>query len=321
LCNVPQLTSEQRAAISRFLDNGGGVLVTLGSRVDRQHYNNALYQQGAGWLPAWLDEATGDETAPPPAEGKSDVAAHPLPSSFSHPALELFRGEADAGLGKARFPRWWKVSAPPPGSAASTVARFSTRDPFLVERPHGKGRVILCTVPLDDSWGTNLHRGLEVQEFPLLAHELVYYLAGVRSLSFNLVPGQPLIYQPLDGEAPGTVRIQPPHGDTKRMAVTQWPLIYDDTREPGVYRLMTPGNKIVYYVVQSDPRETEDLSPSSAEEQQQVAAILPVNYVEDASEILAGPSAAREIWWWLMLAVIVFLCGEVWLTRRTVKGR
>src|SRR5262249_49195489 len=159
-------------------------------------------------------------------------------------------------------------------------------------------------VPLDDSWGTNLHRGLEVQEFPLLAHELVYYLAGVRSLSFNLVPGQPLIYQPLDGEAPSTVQIRPPHGEAKTMTVTQWPLIYDDTREPGVYRLMTPSNKIVYYAVQSDPRETDDLSPCSAEDRQQVAAILPVNYVENASEILAGPSAVREIWWWLMLAVI-----------------
>jgi hypothetical protein len=103
--------------------------------------------------------------------------------------------------------------------------------------------------------------------------------------------------------------------------VTQWPLIYDDTREPGVYRLTTPSGRIVYYVVQSDPRETDDLSPCSAEERQQVTAILPVNYVENCGDILAGPSAAREIWWWLMLAVIVFLCGEVWLTRRIVKGR
>src|SRR5262249_8237950 len=238
-----------------------------------------------------------------------------------HPALELFRGEADAGLGKARFPRWWKVAAPVEGATASTVARFTTLDPFLIERPHGKGRVILCTVPLDDSWGTNLHRGLEVQEFPLLAHELVYYLAGVRSLSFNLVPGQPLIYQPFDSEAPGTVQIQPPCGESKRVEVTQWPLIHDDTREPGVYRVITPSGKLVYYVVQADPRETDDLSPCSAEEREQVAAIMPVNHIESPSDILAGASTAREIWWWLMLAVIAFLCGEVWLTRRIVKGR
>src|SRR5262249_20788656 len=232
LCSVPQLNAEQRDAVARFLDNGGGVLVTLGAQVDRRQYNNELYQQGIGWLPGWLDGPPGEEPAPPPAEGKGDPAAHPLPSSFSHPALELFRGEADAGLGKARFPRWWKVAAPLEGAAASTVARFTTLDPFLVERPYGQGRVSLCSAPLDDSWATNRPGGLEVQEFPLLAHELVYYLAGIRSLSFNLVPGQPLIYQPFDGEALGTVQIQPPHGEAKRVEVTQWPLIHDDTREP-----------------------------------------------------------------------------------------
>ena len=103
--------------------------------------------------------------------------------------------------------------------------------------------------------------------------------------------------------------------------MTQWPLVHEDTREPGVYRLITPRGQIVYYVVQSDPRETDDLSPCSAEEREQVAAIVPVNYVENAGDILSGPSAAREIWWWLMLAVIAFLCGEVWLTRRIAKGR
>jgi hypothetical protein len=321
LCNVPSLTAAQRDAVNRFLDEGGGVLITLGSRVDKQQYNSMLYQSGNGWLPAFLEEPVGDETAPPPAEGKSDLAAHPHLSSFAHQALELFRGEADAGFGKVRFPRYWKAAAPPLGAAATTIARFTTLDPFLIERAHGKGRVILCTAPLDDSWGTNLHRGLEVQEFPLLAHELVYYLAGVRSVSFNLVAGQPLIYQPPDGESPGPIRIQPPFGEAKTVNVTQWPLIHDDTREPGVYRLTVPSGKIIYYVVQADPRETDDLSPCSAADREHVASILPVQYVEETADMLAGPSPAREIWWWLMLAVVAFLCGEVWLTRRIVKGR
>jgi hypothetical protein len=318
---VPHLLTEQEEAVARFLTEGGGLLVTLGHRVERQHYNDSLYRHGDGWLPAWLEEPAGDEFAPLPPEGKSDPAAHPLPASFSHPALELFRGEADAGLGKARFPRWWKVAAPVQGAAASTFARFTTRDPFLIERPHGKGRVILCTVPLDDSWGTNLHRGLEVQEFPLLAHELVYYLAGARSISYNLVPGQPLIYQPLDGEAPGPVRVQPPHGEVKDVAVKEWPLIHEDTREPGVYRLTTPSGKTIYYVVQPDPRDTEDLSPCAVDDRENVAAIVPLAYVENWQDILTEASPSREIWWWLMLAVLAMLCGEVWLTRRIVKGR
>jgi hypothetical protein len=321
LCDVPQLSREHQDAVSRFANDGGGLLVTLGPHVERQHYNEALYRRGDGWFPTWLEAPTGNEFEPAPEEGKADPAAHPMPSSFAHVALELFRGEASSGLGKARFPRWWKVTTPGQGAAAATVARLTSLDPFLVERSFGKGRVILSVVPLDDSWGTNLHRGLEVQEFPLLAHELVYYLAGTRAVSYNLVPGQPIIYQPQGSDKPGTVHVQPPFGDAKEVEAKEWPLIYDDTREPGAYQLTTPGGRTVYYVVQPDPRETEDLTSCGEEDREKVAAIIPLKYAEDQEEILAVPAQARAVWWWLMLGVIVFLCAEVWMTRRIVKGR
>ena len=35
--------------------------------------------------------------------------------------------------------------------------------------------------------------------------------------------------------------------------------------------------------------------------------------------MLAGP--ARDMWWLLMVGVIGLLCGEVWMTRRIIKGR
>src|SRR5262249_356281 len=121
LCNVPSLTSEQNEAVGRFLEAGGGVLVTLGGLIHRRPSNARLFRRGDGWLPTTLEEPTGNEYEPPPAdENKPDPTAHPLPSSFTHPALELFRGES-SGLRSARFPRWWKVTAPAQGAAATTV--------------------------------------------------------------------------------------------------------------------------------------------------------------------------------------------------------
>src|SRR5262249_29245464 len=133
--------------------------------------------------------------------------------------------------------------------------------------------------------------------------------------------GQPLIYQPTGGEAPGVVRLEPPLGPARQRSVSEWPFIHEDTREPGVYRLTTPAGKIVHYVVQPDPGETEDLSPCGAEDREQVAALLPVTYAIEPGEVLAGPAPTREVWWWLMLGVLGMLSGEVWLTRRIVKGR
>jgi hypothetical protein len=325
LANVPELTAAQQEGVGKFLEKGGGVLVTLGDRVNARHYNDELHRGGSGWLPARLDarqeaEAAGRRDAGPTGD---DTAAHPLPASFHHPALELLRGaDALSGMGRVRFLRWWKLALPAapdqsaaPGSGAVAVASLANNDPLLVERPFGKGRVLLCAVPLDDSWSPNL---LSQWEYPLLAHELVSYLAGARSGEFNLLPGQPLQYQPPEDEPTGSVMLQPPHGPAKTLPVERWPLLYHDTREPGVYRLTLPSGRLVYFVVEPDPGESE-LAPSKEEERRRVAAIIPVQYQERAEEILFGSGKEVELWWWFLVGVIALLCTEVWMTRRRAK--
>ena len=41
-----------------------------------------------------------------------------------------------------------------------------------------------------------------------------------------------------------------------RLAVKEWPLVYDDTRKTGVYKLTTDTGKVQYYVVQPDGGES-----------------------------------------------------------------
>src|SRR5262249_36600959 len=91
LSNVARLSESQQEVITNFLAGGGGVLVTLGERVDPKHYNEDLYRGGQGWLPARLEDLAGDEAHP-------EKAAAPLVSSLFHPAVELFRDVPVGGL-------------------------------------------------------------------------------------------------------------------------------------------------------------------------------------------------------------------------------
>jgi len=319
LCDVPRLSPAQREAVDRFVAGGGGLLVTLGPRVDPVHYNRDLYRDGLGWLPAALDKPAGNADEPlPEDETKPDPAAHPVTSSFHHPALEPFRAAVGGGLGNARFPRYWMVSRPVPGGDARVVAELTTKAPLLIERRHGKGQVILATVPLDASWGTNLQR-LEVPEFPLLAYELAAYLGAARSVEYNLSPGQPLIYLPQDDEAGGPVLVKPPRGEAVPIKSSEGTFVYNNTRQPGVYVLTTARNRTIYYVVQPDFHTLDQPGLCTEEDRQTVAKWLPVDYSADRQAMLAGP--AREVWWWLLFGVIGLLCGEVWMTRRIVKNR
>ena len=309
--NVPRLTPEQQDAVARFLADGGGVLLTLGDRVDARAYNEQLYRTGQGWLPARLEEIAGNTTEP-------NRAVSPLASSFFHPSLELFREVQSAGLGDARFPRWWKVNTSGVGGSGVPVALLTNNDPFLVERSYRGGRVLLCTVPLDNSWRTNLP---DLPAFAPLAHELVYYLAGARSAEFNLQPGQPLRYRPAGDEPPGRVVFQPPEGDPQPRTAERWPLVVEDAREPGVYRLHS-GGRVTYYVVQPDHRES-DLTPCTEADREKVGKLLPLSY-ENNFEKLIGEVSHRsedlELWRWFMVGVVMLLCCEVWFTRRIVKN-
>ncbi|MBY0527758.1 MAG: VWA domain-containing protein [Gemmataceae bacterium] len=312
LSNVARLTNDQEEAVARFLNDGGGVLVTLGERVEPKYYNEQLHRSGQGWLPARLEDMTGDESEP-------TRAVSPLASSFFHPALDLFREETFGGLSAARFPRWWKVTTPGRGSAALPVALLTSNDPLLVERPFLNGRVLLATVPLDGSWRTNLPT---LPAFPPLAHELVYYLAGARSARHNLQPGQVLRYQPTVEHAPGPLVLQPPQGEAKKLTAEQWPFDYRETRETGVYRLESDG-RTSYYVVQPDARESSLVS-CTQEDRDKVSKLVPMRYENERSELalaLVQSTQRQELWLWFLIGVIGLLCVEVFLTRRIALNR
>ncbi|GIW82420.1 MAG: hypothetical protein KatS3mg105_4227 [Gemmatales bacterium] len=323
-CNVARFSPSQQSAIEEFLRAGGGVLVTLGERVEAEEYNRHLHRGGEGWFPARLEKIDGDD-----ADTKEYVS--PDAASFNSPALELFREAQSGGLSDARFPRWWKMQTSSRHSSAIVTALFTNKDPFLTECQYEKGKVIASAVPLDTSWRTNL-TGLIA--FPPFIHELVYYLAGARGADFNLEAGQPMRFHPDPDQLPNQIEIQPPEGEAETIHVPEWlkkhelpslkdhPFIYENTRETGVYELIPDKGKKVYFVVKPDHRES-DLTENSEEDRTLVAEQVPMTYESDRETVIGASKSdvKRELWWWFMLGVVVLLCAEVWLTRRIVANR
>jgi hypothetical protein len=309
LCNVARLTVPQQAAVAAFLENGGGVLVACGDRANAEAFNQDLHRNGKGWLPAALAETVGEVNEPA-------KAAQPLPATFFHPTLEMFREPQAGGLADARFPRYWKLTVPAGGTAVS-VARLTGDAPFLVEKPVGTGRVLQACVPLDNSWRTNL---VELPAFAPLAHELVYYLAGARSAALNLTPGQPLHYRLPKGAPTTGWAFQPPDGPERPVDVKEGQIVVEDTQEPGVYTLKHGvSGSIRYYVVRTDAGES-DLAPWTDPDRDRVRQYLPgLEFNDDRSAIVTGILRApqpAELWWLCMVGVIALLGMEVWLTRR-----
>jgi von Willebrand factor type A domain/Aerotolerance regulator N-terminal len=314
LMNVPSIRPDQGQAIEAFLNNGGGVLVALGNRVEAINYNDEHFRDGRGWLPARLIDPIGDES-------DLEKAPRPVASSLESPALELFKNEEPGSFaGSAYFPRHWKLETKVEAGGVP-IAMLNNRNPLFVEKGMGKGRVILAAVPLDNGWRTNL---TDLGDYVRLVHELMYYLAAAKGGDVNLEAKQPIVFRPSDGELPGPVTVHPPEGPPRRIAVKEWPLVYDDTRETGVYKLTTDTGKVQYYVVQPDGGES-NLTPCNEEDRLAVARLLKTTqYVLTPADIMSkavDPETQIEFWWLLLLVVIALLAFEVWITRRIAGAK
>src|SRR5262245_5609491 len=314
LMNIPTIRPDQGQAIEAFLTNGGGVLVTLGPRVEASGYNEEHFRDGRGWLPARLIDAIGDES-------DLEKAPRPVASSLECPALELFKNDEPGSFAhSAYFPRHWKLETRAEAGGVP-IALLGNRNPLFVEKGFGKGRVILSAVPLDNGWRTNL---TDLGDYVRLVHELMYYLAAAKGGDVNLEAKQPIVFRPSDGELPGPVTVHPPEGPVRRISVKEWPLVYDDTRETGVYKLTTDTGKVQYYVVQPDGGES-NLTPCNEEDRLAVARLLKTTqYVLTPADIMSksvDPETQIEFWWLLLLLVIALLAFEVWMTRRVAGAK
>ncbi len=319
LANVDRLGPEAAAAVAAFVESGGGLLVAPGDRTDADALNDGPGQDGKGWLPARLGPLQGDFAA-------RQAVAHPAPATFDGPALgPLGKGDAPA-LGRAGLFAY-RALAPAPG--ATVAARLDTGDPWVVERPYGKGRVALLAGPVDAEGGT-----LPVNpDFVPWSHELIAHLASGADATRPLKPGEALTFD-LDPPPPPNVATLPlttPSGATIALPVLRSGdtarARHADTTEAGIYRLAlpTPPGAALYAAVLGDDREG-DPAPLEPAEADALARGWPLAFDPDparlADRILAGDRARRnEVWQGLILAALAALCLEVWLTRRMIRAQ
>jgi hypothetical protein len=318
LANVERLEPSQVAAVSRFLEAGGGVLFALGDKVDAAFANKALYQSGAGWLAAQIGATRGE------AERRQSIA-HPAPGTFIGPALTaLGQGDHPALAGAGLFE--YRVLEPAKG--ASVIARLDTGDPWIVERPYGLGRSAIVAGPIDAEGGT-----LPVNpDFVPLAHELIYHLASASSDAHATRPGEPIVFDLEPAPPAGVVklRVTVPGGGVAEAAVIRSEgkvqARYDDTVEPGIYQFHLPGppKASLFATVAADPRES-DLRPTEPDLVTTLERELPLTFQSDPDRLIGrlftgGPESRHEIWRLLVLATLAGLWMEIWLTRRMVKN-
>jgi hypothetical protein len=246
-------------------------------------------------------------------------------ADLRHPMLAVFAGQAE-GLRAARFRRYFLLQPEahtrpvegerPRNGGRTTVLRFETGAPALVESSLGQGRVLLFTSTVDRDWND-----LPIRPgFLPLMQQAARHLARspLREPEPGGIVGRPYAIPLGRGDSRLEVRLPSGQGHLYEAGEIQGRenLVYLDTEEPGFYRVLAAAGATgqpreraaAEFVINVDPHESDLRHVTPAKAERRVLA---------AATSRAQPGMRRvELWHGVAAALLLLLLGEALLVRR-----
>jgi hypothetical protein len=280
------------------------------------------YLRGGGTV---LYVATGAGAAHTLA-GLADVASFPVDEAavgrdvmlgeiaFDHPIFAPLAAAQFNDFTKIRFWKYRRIDADRLGGGR-VLARFETGDPTLIEKPIGKGRLIVLT----SGWQPADSQLARSTKFvPIMT--AIRDARSVQPLTAaNQRIGERVPLPPAD-DGTKSVLVHKPDGTSVAVAAAN--AFFDDADQPGLYSVDTPAGALSF-AVNLDPMESKT-APLHLETLEQLGARL-ANQTrknidrEQLRQMYNDELEDRQkLWRWLILAAIGILIVETYLAGRTL---
>ena len=311
LANLGAYPESLVVALERYVDQGGGMLISCGSQSQPNDMMKSLYKDGFGLLPAALSSPRKIERQERPfspffPKGRSDI----------FPFLEADEGQRLAEVLLRQFiPA--DVTEEDLKHGTEVLAELADEKPFLLSRRFGKGRVMLCTTAFDMSWGNFPSQWVYV---PLVNH-LMLYLSAENQNDHQVIQGDKYILTlpaPEENEQ-NTIYIRDPgdelieeegNRDGKELM-----LDFAETRKAGVYLVSTdkefPADATRAFAVNIDLSESE-LGPIEKDFRELLTEGFEMKFFDEYDEYKKEEEedGSIDLWRYFILLTIIALIGE-----------
>ncbi len=309
LCNAIPLPGQDLGRLEQYV-KGGGVLVIFPG-------DGAAPSDYGAWscMPA-QPSALFDV----PQDKRKRVLNWAKPS---HPMLvSLKEGGAPPSLAIKRLLKCEKRE-----DRTETLITTGENDPFLLERPFGRGAVLQFTVAADRSWS----------DFPLspfylpVMHQLVQYSAGAGTFTPFLWTTESLPLQEYLPEATKDSIIRDPDANPVSIRTAmmdgQVSLHVEGLTKPGIYTLQDPQDVEPHPALAMNMTRAEsDLVPVKAEDVPAILGIKNLQMAASREELLRkiedfriGKTLGEQMLWLALLIAIVESFYSNWLRRKKPK--
>ena len=319
LMSVGLISPRRADEIHRFVEDGGGLLIYLGSKTQPEVMNQRLFRGGAGVLPAEILQDSG-----PPA-GLSLYYTLQV-SDYAHPALRYFD---DPNLRQlitlSPVQRFFTVGIPDEAPTTQVLATLDRPDaslpspqPAILEKTFGVGKTILVTTSGGDPDWNSIPA---MATYVILNREIAEHLTRRSASLENLIVGDSYsrilksfaseVIMSLDGEQIQVLTPMNLEDDRGRELRT------NALEQSGVYRLDLQVNDSDALEDPSPIYVSANVDPSESNLERVDAAYLrnafpgpSVKVVDDVATAAEGQEVRRKGrgWWWaLLLAGLVLL--------------
>jgi hypothetical protein len=306
LANVASLSPERVKELEELVRSGVGLMIFAGEQVDPQLYNDRLYKDGNGVLPARLEKITDEPVTGLVVESLDDSPLAPL-------------SKIDAGALGRIVAKKFMIAEPPPATKSDQVrvlAKWndSENHPAVIEKKFGKGRVLLWTVTADRAWS----------DWPVDPT----YVLGVRSAAIavarpdgqeNMVSaGDPIRHRVGAGETIADARVLTPGATEPQVAAVEKTeagtfLVHARTAQSGAYTLKWKDNTGAErsHVITVNPNKAEsDLRPITDSELADLMGSLSVAVIHYTGGETSLTGQGREIWKTLAMVLLTLAAVE-----------
>ncbi|MBZ4396254.1 BatA domain-containing protein [Myxococcus sp. AS-1-15] len=307
LLNVAAPNAEEAARLSTFVENGGGLFVSMGDRVNTEDYNQKL----GAVLPRPLRvlRTSAERDTDPEAETK---AARLAQVNQEHVLFSPFTGRAEEGLVGARFYRYMLLEADNPTSpgASQVLATYEDGAPAVAVMRKGKGRVALFTSTVDRDWSDF---AIRTSFLPLMQRFAAYLTGSLEEREEVRVRVGELASLRPEGSQKVTAVKAPDGSELPLKEQTEGSVVAGPVLEPGAYSVLGAEGKMVpalSFAATLDPAES-DLTRVP---QETLTAYFGEETVKASSGDEDRPSV--PLWTWLILAACVAFFFEGTLLRK-----
>ena len=316
LADIDQYKENTLKALRSFVERGGGLIVFAGPSNDIAWLNRDFYKDGQGLFPCAVKGFGHVDEGQTPARI--------LSQRYTHPAIGYFNDARGLRLQDAVFQHWQKFDKIE--GDARVLLSLDRGDALIVEKPIGKGRVIAIASSANALWNN-----LSLQPvFVPLMQRLVTYLATQNTAPISQPCGSMLHIGLRSDEAKKHFNLTDPQNKVHELV----PRIDKDgnvtiesaeTLFPGIYELRDADVKNATpkrFAFNLNPAESalQSLPVAKAKE---IASRFGGSFAENHDDYARLDRTRRhgtEVWQWLLLALLLFLFGEVFLQQRISRA-